>query len=131
MKLRRCAIVFFEPRESVDFDLMSLFSGGAGLSRQIHWLALAPHLDDEVEVKQEEREILGNISPSGWINKKSFASQAIYLIGALLKEGLLVGDTKTHNNELYSKCRTRRSLRRRTAIPAASPNNLALFALKN
>ncbi len=96
MKLRRCAIVFFEPRESVDFDLMSLFSGGAGLSRQIRWLALAPHLDDEVEVNQEEREILGSISPSDWINKKSFASQAIDLIDALLKKGLLVGDTKAH-----------------------------------
>ncbi|MBO9829727.1 putative peptide maturation dehydrogenase [Xanthomonas sp. A2111] len=95
MRIRRCGIVLFEPRESVEFDLMSLFKGGAGLSRSIRWLALAPHLDTEVEVTELEREILGCVSPEEWVDKKSLTHDAS-AIDALLKKGLLIGDAKAH-----------------------------------
>jgi hypothetical protein len=49
MRLRRCAVLFIEARESVAFDLGVLLRGGAGLSRRSVWVALAPHLDHEVE----------------------------------------------------------------------------------
>ncbi|MBB6368755.1 putative peptide maturation dehydrogenase [Xanthomonas sacchari] len=97
MKLRRCGVVFFEPRESVGFDLMSLLAGAAGLSRQTRWLALAPHLDDEVEVDQGEREVLGAVSPSNWIDMASVVGYGVSLIDGLLEKGLLIGDTSAHS----------------------------------
>ncbi len=86
MKLRRCGVVFFEPRESVGFDLMSLLAGAAGLSRQTRWLALAPHLDDEVEVDQGEREVLGAVSPSNWIDMASVVGYGVSLIDDFWKK---------------------------------------------
>ena len=50
MRVRRCKVLFLEPRERVDFELQGLLSGGNGLCRTQQWLALAPHIASEVEV---------------------------------------------------------------------------------
>ena len=41
MNIRRCGILFVEPRERVEFDFESLCSGGDGLCRTREWVALA------------------------------------------------------------------------------------------
>ena len=48
MRVRRCKVLFLEPREQVDFELQGLLSGGDGLRRTPQWLALAPHIGNEV-----------------------------------------------------------------------------------
>ena len=68
MRIRRCAVLYFEPREDVAFDLNVLLSGGDGLRRERRWLALAPHRGVEVEVSQDERELLGSLSPGQWVD---------------------------------------------------------------
>jgi predicted ABC-type sugar transport system permease subunit len=64
MRIRRCAVLYLEPREEVAFDLDGLLSGSDGLRRTPRWLALAPHLGEEVEVDAVERELLGGSAPA-------------------------------------------------------------------
>src|SRR5687768_10759132 len=96
MKVRRCAVVFAEPREEVGFDLQELLNGGDGLRRDRRWVALAPHLGEEVEVDADERELLGALSPSQWIDARTLGAHPPAALRRLLKEGLLVGDGKRH-----------------------------------
>jgi putative peptide maturation dehydrogenase len=96
MKIRRCAVVFVEPREEVGFDLQALLNGGDGLHRERRWIALAPHLGEEVEVDADERELLGALSPSQWIDVSTLAAHPPAALQRLLGEGLLIGDGKRH-----------------------------------
>ncbi|MFD1295881.1 putative peptide maturation dehydrogenase [Lysobacter gummosus] len=88
MRIRRCAIVFLEPREEVAFDLDSLLGGGAGLRRTRRWLALAAHLDGEVEVDAAQRECLGRLSPVAWCECDELADAET--VDRLLALGLLI-----------------------------------------
>ncbi|WIH05261.1 putative peptide maturation dehydrogenase [Xanthomonas translucens pv. graminis] len=92
MRLRRCAIVFFESRESVSVDIESLLVGGDGLTRKRRWLALAAHLDGEVEVSAVEREILGEVGPGEWIDDDRLEGYPKEAVKRLLRQGLLIGD---------------------------------------
>lgn len=65
-QIRRCEILFFEPREVVRFALEGLLAGGNGLLREQHWVALAPHLAEPTMVSAAERELLGTLSPVQW-----------------------------------------------------------------
>jgi putative peptide maturation dehydrogenase len=96
MKVRRCAVVFVEPREEVGFDLQELLNGGDGLRRDRRWVALAPHLGEEVEVDPDERELLGAVSPSQWVDARALAVHPPAAVQRLLTEGLLIGDGKRH-----------------------------------
>jgi putative peptide maturation dehydrogenase len=97
MKVRRCKVLYLEPRERLEFDLSSLMSGGNGLQRSQCWIALAPHLGEEVEVDPAECALLGAMSPHEW-------SQASTVVGGdqsaalkrLLKSGLVVASGKRH-----------------------------------
>ncbi|UHQ23644.1 putative peptide maturation dehydrogenase [Lysobacter sp. 5GHs7-4] len=93
MQVRRCAVVFMEPREEVGFDLRSLLAGGAGLRRQRRWLALAPHLDGEIEIDADERELLGQLSPGEWSAADAWPASTTQ---RLLEVGLLIGDAPAH-----------------------------------
>jgi len=95
MRIRRCGVVYFEPREQVEFDLSLLLTGGDGLNRERRWLALAPHLGKEVEVGSDERELLGALSPGQWIEADSIDADAELLV-RLLREGLIVSDAPEH-----------------------------------
>ncbi|MGY0557381.1 MULTISPECIES: putative peptide maturation dehydrogenase [unclassified Lysobacter] len=92
MRVRRCAVLFFELREDASFSLASLLTGGAGLSRVSRWLALAPHLDHEVEVDAVQRELLGSLSPVEWVDADTLSDHAPGALDRLLLEGLVVAD---------------------------------------
>lgn len=57
-----------EPRERFAFDLTLLAEGGSGLHAVIEWVALAPHLDQDVVLSADEAHVLGELSPSQWID---------------------------------------------------------------
>jgi len=96
MQLRRCAVLYIEPRETLDFDLGSLLSGGDGLSAQRRWVALAPHVGEEVEVDAAACTLLGEISAHAWTDTKDLPESARPVWRRLLKQGLLIGKGPTH-----------------------------------
>jgi hypothetical protein len=87
MRVRRCAILYLEPREDTAFDLASLLAGGDGLARTRRWIALAPHLGEEVEVDAAERELLGELSPERWISSNEVPAESRSALRRLLKAG--------------------------------------------
>lgn len=95
MRLRRCAVLFIEARESVAFDLGILLRGGAGLSRRSVWVALAPHLDHEVEIDHADMQALGAISPTEWIEQAQLVGRDAESIRRLLEWGLLISDDES------------------------------------
>lgn len=95
MRVRRCGVLWLEPREVARFDLDDLLAGGSGVVCRQQWFARAPQLPDPVEVDGEMVALLGESSPSDWIaaawlRERYGASRVRFL----LKAGLLVGSTK-------------------------------------
>ncbi len=93
MRVRRCAVVFLEPREVVGFDLDALLRGGDGLRRDQKWFALAPHLGEEVDVDAAERELLGTLSPVVWVDAGDPGTSAPEALARLIDVGLVVADS--------------------------------------
>ena len=93
LHVRRCSILLLEPREHADFDLEELINGGVGLRVSLRWVALAPHLDREVEVSAVECNILGQVRSTDWmpvdVMQEQFDATAIE---RLLHIGLLISD---------------------------------------
>ncbi|NUS39634.1 MAG: putative peptide maturation dehydrogenase, partial [Lysobacter sp.] len=96
MRIRRCSVLYLEPREETAFDLGVLLAGGDGLARTQRWLALAPHLGEEVEVDAAERELLGLLSPQQWCDARALDAAAQPALKRLLKTGLVIGSTKAY-----------------------------------
>ena len=96
MQVRRCKVLYLEPREDVGFDLNALLAGGTGLHRERRWVALAPHLGHEIDVDTAERELLGALSPEEWIDTRTLDADGATTCKQLLKKGLLVGTGKRH-----------------------------------
>lgn len=101
MRIRRCGVLFLEAREEVEFDLDVLLSGGDGLRRSRHWVALAPHRGEEVKLNDDERGLLGELSPSQWQESSTLEGPPTTL-GRLLEEGLVITE-----DERYAHWRTR------------------------
>ncbi|MBD0707259.1 MULTISPECIES: putative peptide maturation dehydrogenase [unclassified Streptomyces] len=99
MRIRRCAVLFLEPREEVAFDLESLLTGGAGLRRTRRWLALAAHLDAEVEVTLEQRELLGRLSPGEWSETDTLNAGDAALVPELIDSGLVIAEEEGHADD--------------------------------
>ncbi|WP_184553555.1 putative peptide maturation dehydrogenase [Xanthomonas arboricola] len=87
MQVRRCSVVMLEPRETVEFELRALLTGGNGLRRQMVWFALAPHLEEAVKVTPCELKLLGVLSPTEWVDSASLDVD-VSVIHSLLKAGL-------------------------------------------
>jgi putative peptide maturation dehydrogenase len=97
MPIRRCAILYLEPRETVAFDLDLLLQGESGLRSTLQWFALAPHLGREVEVGTDEREALGAIGDAQWSERDALGlAHGAGTIDALLAKGLLVAQGSDH-----------------------------------
>ncbi|MBV6322067.1 putative peptide maturation dehydrogenase [Duganella violaceipulchra] len=93
MLIRRCAVLFLEPREDLDIDWTALFAGDGALGATIRWMALAPHLGEEVEVTLEEMAALGGIGLTLWQERDtSEGKYGAAVIARLLECGLLIGD---------------------------------------
>jgi SagB-type dehydrogenase domain len=90
MRVRRCAVVYLEPREQVEFDLEGLLSGGNGVRRTAEWAAHAPHLAQPVVLDEGQRDLLGTLSPEAWADATAFASGQGSVLESLLDAGLAV-----------------------------------------
>ena len=93
MQVRRCALVFVEPRESFDFDLGRLLSGETGIAYQRQWFALAAHLDEEIVLDDDQVAVLGRLSVEEWKSLDDLrAMHGSTAIDTLHARGLLVSD---------------------------------------
>lgn len=93
MLIRRCAVLFLEPREDLDIDWTALFAGDGALAASMRWIALAPHLGEEVEVGQQELAALGGIGLTLWQERDACVERyGEAVIARLLEIGLLIGD---------------------------------------
>src|SRR5512144_3167675 len=92
-KLRRCAIVFVEPRDGFDLDLKGLFEGRSAVVARTRWIALAPHLDGEIELDSEELAALGSLSNEDWRALADVCGDiAPAVLERLVGKGLLIAD---------------------------------------
>jgi len=89
MRVRRCAIVMFEPRERLEFNLGLLSTGASGLRTAVDWVALAPHIGEEIDVSAEEVSVLGGVSPSHWIDVEELAASHPAELTLCLSRGLM------------------------------------------
>lgn len=93
MRLRRCALLVIEPRETQELDLPSLFGGGDGLAAQRRLVALAPHLQREVEIEAADVAVLAAVPVQRWseadVLEREHGRDAVQRLLAL---GLLIGD---------------------------------------
>ena len=91
MLIRRCAVVWLEPREVASFQLDDLLAGGTGVVSRLAWFAHAPHLGAAIEVDAAHALVLGALSPVDWIERDEldagFGGDAV---DALLGAGLLL-----------------------------------------
>jgi len=93
MRIRRCGILLIEPREKVEFQFESLLTGGDGLATNRNWIALAPHLDDEVVLASEEIAPLGGLAVEEWTEFDDAASRFDpAVLRSLLAKGLVLAD---------------------------------------
>jgi putative peptide maturation dehydrogenase len=93
MRVRRCAVVWLEPRELATFQLEDLLSGGAGVVSRLAWFAHAPHLASAVEIDAQHVPLLGALGPVDWIPRDALdrrhgseAVDALLGLGLLLEE---------------------------------------------
>ncbi len=98
MQVRRCAVVFIEPRERLDFDLARLVAGGTGVDTVREWIALTAHLNEEVVLDPGEVEVMGALSPEQWLTfEEACEASPRELLNGLIRKGLLVCDDENHS----------------------------------
>lgn len=93
MLVRRCAVLFVEPREDLDIDWTSLFAGEGALGATVRWVALAPHLGEEIEISADQMSALGAIGLTLWQARDACETRfTAEVIARLLELGLLLSD---------------------------------------
>lgn len=93
MRLRRCAVLWLEPRELAHFELEALLAGGTGVVSRMQWFAHAPHLPKVIEVDAEDAVLLGELGPLDWIEAEPLRERhGDDRVRKLLEAGLLVGE---------------------------------------
>lgn len=97
MQIRRCEVLFIEPREDLGIDWAALFAGASVLSATMRWIALAPHLDGEREIGAAELAVLGAVGQTQWTERAGLDERfGADVIEGLLADGLLVSDAPEH-----------------------------------
>lgn len=97
MKIRRCAVLYFEPREELSIDWRAVLAGGSALAAGTSWVAMAPHLDQELTLNAAELAALGACSQTVWIARAEAEERhGADCIARLLALGLLVSDSAEH-----------------------------------
>lgn len=103
MRVRRCAHLMFEPRETLHFDIESLAAGGDGLCAELTLLALVPHRRQEFAVTAEEAKVLAALPATAWTDFDWLAGMhESSLLQSLITRGLLIAD-----DPLYAEDRAR------------------------
>ncbi|MCE3608111.1 putative peptide maturation dehydrogenase [Massilia sp. P8910] len=98
MKIRRCAVLFIEPREDLGIDWTALFSGAGALSASLRWVALAPHLDRETTIDAAQVAALGTIGQTVWTDRTDADGRlGAAMVDSLLALGLLLDDGPAGN----------------------------------
>lgn len=99
MQIRRCAILYLEPRETLGLDLNSLLSGGEALTARIEWIALAPHVGKELALNASQLEVLDVISETLWQDRGALDQRfGSTVVDNLLSVGLLIGQSQELNH---------------------------------
>ncbi|MGV7207694.1 putative peptide maturation dehydrogenase [Oxalobacteraceae bacterium A2-2] len=97
MLIRRCAVLYLEPREELDLDLSALFSGQGVLGAATRWIALAPHLGTETELSPQEAAAIGAIGQTLWLERAACEQRhGADTVARLLELGLLIADGAEH-----------------------------------
>jgi putative peptide maturation dehydrogenase len=95
MRVRRCAVLWMEPREVAHFELERLLAGETGIVSRMQWFAHAPQLPAPIEVDADDVALLGGLSPLDWIAAAGLRERhGAARLRNLLKAGLLIGSTK-------------------------------------
>ena len=95
MRVRRCAVLWLEPREVAHFELEGLLAGGTGVVSRMQWFAHVPQLVAPVEVDADDVVLLGELGPLDWVPAAPLREQhGATRVRTLLKAGLLIGSTK-------------------------------------
>ena len=101
MRVRRCAVVWLEPRELATFQLEDLLSGGTGVVSRLAWFAHAPHLGSAVEIEPMHVPLLGALGSVDWIARDALDSRhGSEAVDALLEIGLLLEEPVPDEGEL-------------------------------
>lgn len=94
MLIRRCAVVWLEPREVATFELDDLLAGGTGVVSRLAWFAHAPHLGSAIEVDPAHAPILGALGPVDWVDRADLDARfGREPVDALLGMGLLLAES--------------------------------------
>lgn len=91
-KIRRCRYIYIEPREVVDLDLRQLLNLSDRPETARRWVAIAPHLEDEVDVSEEELLLLGAVGYTHWRKSSDLAQLNPSVVRSLIAKGLLLTD---------------------------------------
>jgi len=86
MEIRRCAVLWLEPREVAHFELDALLAGGTGVVSAMQWFAHAPQLAEPLEVEATTATWLGTLSPTDWVEAGIESPE----IEALLHAGVVI-----------------------------------------
>lgn len=101
MRVRRCAVVWLEPRELATFQLDDLLAGGTGVVSRLAWFAHAPHLGAAIEIDPAQVAVLGAVGPVDWIARgvleARFGAEAV---AALLAMQLLLQEPEAQGQAL-------------------------------
>lgn len=93
VRIRRCAVLVIEPRETLELDPRGLLGGGSAVTSSVRMLALTPHLDAPVELDADEIAALARIGETIWQTREELSKTVPEaVIERLLANGILVCD---------------------------------------
>lgn len=109
MRLSRPFHLLVQRRDRPEFSLPDLLAGGAGLTHEPEWLALAPHLREPITLGLDDLAILDSI-PAEPIDRELLEARfGATRVGYLVDSGLLIGDHDAHA-QIRDRDRTLREL---------------------
>ncbi len=101
MRVRRCAVVWLEPRELATFQLDDLLAGGAGVVSRLAWFAHAPHLGAAIEIDPAHVALLGAVGPVDWVGRDMLEARfGVEAVAALLAMQLLLQEPEVQGQAL-------------------------------